>query len=82
MKTRQQRVGLIAQNTRMPNISDYISSGTGVWAQKNCIELLDGSILSFTALLGELCAETATFFSFVCAVQNIILVYEAIVKNL
>lgn len=62
-----QRVGLIAQNTPMPNIFDYISSGTCVWAQTDCIELLDGSILSFTALPDELCADAATFFSFVCA---------------
>lgn len=82
MQTRQRCVGLIAQNTRVPNIFDYISSRTRVWAQKDCIELLDGSILSFTALPGELCADAATFSALFVRLQNIILVYEAIVKNL
>lgn len=80
MQTRQRRVVLIAQNTRMPDIFDYISSGTCVWL--HCIELLDGSILSFTALPGELCADAATFSGLFVRLQNIILVSEAIVKNL
>lgn len=67
MQTRQQRVGLIAQNTPMPNIFESISSGTCAWAQKDVVS----SVLMlppFSALFVRL--------------QNIILVYESIVKNL
>lgn len=58
---------LVLLHRILPNIFDYISSGTCVWAQKDCIELLDGSILSFSSLLGDPWADAATVFSFVCA---------------
>lgn len=66
MQNRPQHVSLITQKTHIqPNIFDQISSGTRVWAQKDCIELQDVSILSFTALLGEFSAGAATLSSFI-----------------
>lgn len=82
MQTRRQRVGLIAQNTRMPNIFDYISFETCTWAQKDCTELLDGSSCPLQLCQVSSVLMLPPFSAFFVRRENIILVCEAILKNL